>query len=50
MSGKVLNIRTLELLGNEVCNLSPNDRFPHLYLFANPGIGAMAWSAVKKRV
>ena len=31
--------KRLELLGNEVCNLSPSDRFPHLYLFANPGIG-----------
>jgi hypothetical protein len=31
--------KRLEILGNEVCNLSPNDRYPHLYLFANPGIG-----------
>jgi len=31
--------KRLELLGNEVCNLTPNDKFPHLYLFANPGIG-----------
>jgi hypothetical protein len=31
--------KRLELLGNEVCNLSPKDKFPHLYLFANPGIG-----------
>ena len=31
--------RRLELLGNDVCNLTPNDKFPHLYLFANPGIG-----------
>jgi len=31
--------KRLETLGSEVCNLSPKDRFPHLYLFANPGIG-----------
>jgi hypothetical protein len=31
--------KRLMLIGNEVCNLTPNDKFPHLYLFANPGIG-----------
>lgn len=34
-----LQRKRLSLLGNEVCNLTPDDQFPHLYLFGNAGIG-----------